>query len=304
MGHNVSVVNGVRSENFYEQRNAIHEIWVDDAELISRLPFGDSDLGQSNWVGKWPKIPWHQFIIPLKRDISSNITMDTNITAPALDAAGLGNHSQYIRFNAYARLLDRLEQDSAFWYYLFILMFAYFWRKISQISLWNPESVCEMLESQHRSQGIPCRAEPSRKLNPWFIGWILGNIILISLAIILAAYGISGMAGVLNGLDAGASCLVLGCISLLAFIMDSTTNITSTWLAMRSKVKQLRSHASSQPKTQVVLPVEGISIGVSPSHYEKVKQLQLHVSSQPYTEVVIPVEEIAIVVSSNNCQGV
>lgn len=72
MGHKVSVVNGVKSGNFYEQGNAINEIWVGDFELISRLPFGDSDIGQAGWPpGNWPKIPWHQFIIPLKRDLNT-----------------------------------------------------------------------------------------------------------------------------------------------------------------------------------------------------------------------------------------
>lgn len=73
MGHKFSVVSGVKSENFYQQGNAINEIWLGDVELISRLPFGDSDLEQSGWpVGSWPKIPWHQFIIPLKRDLHTN----------------------------------------------------------------------------------------------------------------------------------------------------------------------------------------------------------------------------------------
>jgi hypothetical protein len=72
MGHNVSVVKGVKSGNFYEQGNAINEIWVGDVELISRLPFGDSDIGQAGWPpGNWPKIPWHQFIIPLRRDLNA-----------------------------------------------------------------------------------------------------------------------------------------------------------------------------------------------------------------------------------------
>ncbi|KAJ5656885.1 hypothetical protein N7507_008835 [Penicillium longicatenatum] len=72
MGHNISSINGVKSDNFYEQGNGINEIWVDDLEVISRLPFGDSDLGQAGWpAGNWPKIPWHQFIIPLKRDLNS-----------------------------------------------------------------------------------------------------------------------------------------------------------------------------------------------------------------------------------------
>ena len=72
MGHKFSVVKGVKSGNFYEQGIAINEIWLGDFELISRLPFGDSDIGQAGWPpGNWPKIPWHQFIIPLKRDLNT-----------------------------------------------------------------------------------------------------------------------------------------------------------------------------------------------------------------------------------------
>jgi hypothetical protein len=72
MGHKFSVIKGVKSGDFYKQGNAINEIWVGDFELISRLPFGDSDIGQAGWPpGNWPKIPWHQSIIPLKRDLNT-----------------------------------------------------------------------------------------------------------------------------------------------------------------------------------------------------------------------------------------
>lgn len=88
MGNKVSVVHGVKSADFYHQGNAINEIWIGDVELVSRLPFGDSDLGQAGWPeGSWPKIPWHQFIIPLKRSIdTSNATImaanETTCTCP------------------------------------------------------------------------------------------------------------------------------------------------------------------------------------------------------------------------------
>ncbi|KAJ5328310.1 hypothetical protein N7452_008700 [Penicillium brevicompactum] len=49
MGHKVSVVRGVKSDHFYNQQNGINEIWVGDVEVISRLPFGDSDQEQSSW---------------------------------------------------------------------------------------------------------------------------------------------------------------------------------------------------------------------------------------------------------------
>jgi hypothetical protein len=68
MGAKVSAVHGVKSDHFYDQGNAINEIWVGDVEVISRLPFGDSDLEQAGWpAGGWPKIPWHQFVIPLRK---------------------------------------------------------------------------------------------------------------------------------------------------------------------------------------------------------------------------------------------
>ncbi|EAW08313.1 uncharacterized protein ACLA_030460 [Aspergillus clavatus NRRL 1] len=68
MGQRVSAIHSVKSENYYEKGNAINEIWIGNVELLSRLPFGDSDLAQASWpIGGWPKIPWHNFIIPLKR---------------------------------------------------------------------------------------------------------------------------------------------------------------------------------------------------------------------------------------------
>ncbi|CAI7671588.1 unnamed protein product [Penicillium crustosum] len=76
MGNKISAVHGVKSDHFYDQGNAVNEIWVGDVEVISRLPFGDSDLEQAGWPkGDFPKIPWHHFIIPMqKRDEASNTT--------------------------------------------------------------------------------------------------------------------------------------------------------------------------------------------------------------------------------------
>lgn len=76
MGNKISAVHGVKSDHFYDQGNAVNEIWVGDVEVISRLPFGDSDLEQAGWPkGDFPKIPWHHFIIPMhKRDEGNNMT--------------------------------------------------------------------------------------------------------------------------------------------------------------------------------------------------------------------------------------
>ena len=68
MGNKISAVNGVRSPNYYEPGNAINEIRIGNLELVSRLPFGDSELAQAGWPeNDWPKIPWRQFIIPLSK---------------------------------------------------------------------------------------------------------------------------------------------------------------------------------------------------------------------------------------------
>lgn len=74
MGHKFSAVNGVKSENYTQPGNAINQIWAGDTEIISRLPFGDSDMEQAGWSEKGaPKIPWHNFIIPLKRGATSPV---------------------------------------------------------------------------------------------------------------------------------------------------------------------------------------------------------------------------------------
>ncbi|KAL4869123.1 hypothetical protein BDV12DRAFT_168302 [Aspergillus spectabilis] len=83
MGHKVSVVTGVKSENFTKPGNAVNEIWVGNTEVISRLPFAGSDMDQAGWAKDgMPKIPWHNFIIPLKRDVHTiaNFTHNVNFS--------------------------------------------------------------------------------------------------------------------------------------------------------------------------------------------------------------------------------
>ncbi|EFQ99960.1 hypothetical protein MGYG_02968 [Nannizzia gypsea CBS 118893] len=66
MGNKISAVSGVKSPNFYEPGNAVNEIWVGNLEIISRLPFGDSDMAQAGWPkNDYPKFPWRPFVIPL-----------------------------------------------------------------------------------------------------------------------------------------------------------------------------------------------------------------------------------------------
>ncbi|EER41869.1 conserved hypothetical protein [Histoplasma capsulatum H143] len=78
MGNKVSAVTGVRSPNFFEPGNAVNEVWVGDLEVISRLPFGDSDMAQAGWPkNDYPKIPWRPFIIPLRATFSAAMRLES-----------------------------------------------------------------------------------------------------------------------------------------------------------------------------------------------------------------------------------
>jgi hypothetical protein len=80
MGNRISAVNGVRSPNFFQPGNAVNEIWLGDVEIISRLPFGDSEMAQAGWPkGDYPKLPWRPFIIPLRAAVAK--TTDTIASA-------------------------------------------------------------------------------------------------------------------------------------------------------------------------------------------------------------------------------
>lgn len=137
MGHKVSVVRGVKSDHFYEQKNGINEIWVGDVEVISRLPFGDSDQEQASWpAGGIPKIPWHHFIIPFQKrsdegNMSSQHTLssETHQTSPCtcmsrLPTTGyLGLYanmdSRYAYFIGMILLIGAYELNSLYWSAIF-----------------------------------------------------------------------------------------------------------------------------------------------------------------------------------------
>ncbi|KAL1957414.1 hypothetical protein VTO42DRAFT_5982 [Malbranchea cinnamomea] len=71
MGNKISVRTGIKSPNIYHPGNARNEIWIGNLEIISRLPFGDSDIAQAGWPkGDYPKVPWRPFIIPLRAVVS------------------------------------------------------------------------------------------------------------------------------------------------------------------------------------------------------------------------------------------
>ncbi|CAG8260076.1 unnamed protein product [Penicillium salamii] len=151
MGNKVSVVRGVKSDHFYNQQNGINEIWVGDVEIISRLPFGDSDQEQSSWPpGGVPKIPWHQFIIPLhKRDevgdmsasnVSSIPTCDCYLSLPASGYYGLFTGMPpgvSYQIGAFA-LFGAIMLGMIFVMQVALIFSSQIW--ISRLSLWDGQS--------------------------------------------------------------------------------------------------------------------------------------------------------------------
>lgn len=127
MGNKISAVHGVKSDHFYDQGNAVNEIWVGDVEVISRLPFGDSDLEQAGWPkGDFPKIPWHHFIIPMqKRDEASNTTANPS---PLTMNGTHSTCSDWLPDHGYLGMYTRIHPDAAYLIgALFFLAGVYLW---------------------------------------------------------------------------------------------------------------------------------------------------------------------------------
>lgn len=119
MGNKFSAVNGVRSANFYEPGNGVNEIWVGDLEIVSRLPFGDSDMAQAGWPkGDYPKFPWRPFIIPLKGTAERAVnTISTSIS----ELSRRTNISDHV-----AAMPSCLSRDRLDWIVLKLLSIPFF----------------------------------------------------------------------------------------------------------------------------------------------------------------------------------
>ncbi|KAJ5654525.1 hypothetical protein N7490_001528 [Penicillium lividum] len=195
---NVTSVTGVKSPNFYEQGNGINEIWVDGVEVISRLPFGDSDLGQAGWLpGDWPKIPWHQFIIPLKRDLQSNIdslnfTMSQNQTCKC-------QCEEKFPENGYFGLYKGWDTESVMWFTVFSLGLGYS-TLIYLASLVQSDRFSLQL---HKSKpDVPGMAEHVLRtpigirkwqdLNPWFWKYLLRIFAILIFGIVCVILALPG----------------------------------------------------------------------------------------------------------------
>ncbi|KAJ6102048.1 hypothetical protein N7486_004475 [Penicillium sp. IBT 16267x] len=202
MGHNISSINGVKSENFYEQGNGINEIWVDDLEVISRLPFGDSDLGQAGWpAGNWPKIPWHQFIIPLKRDITSvsdinsinnTLTMTETNTCPCLKTyPEVGYFGMYKSWNPSAAGLFGSLITALGIYMLAYISFQLQWNEvILELHRFMPDNAA--VGAAVRDREPPIRAGSWHFVKPWLWRRCLYKLLILVSAIVLVVCGIPG----------------------------------------------------------------------------------------------------------------
>ncbi|KAJ5503500.1 hypothetical protein N7463_006374 [Penicillium fimorum] len=217
MGNKVSAVNGVKSEHFYDQGNAVNEIWVGDVEIISRLPFGDSDLEQAGWpAGDFPKIPWHHFIIPMqKRDEATNMT---------------AKHTSFDMYGTYCTCQDWLPKHgylgmytsaSANVAYLLGLLFltvstvlyiSFLYRLVTAFRTWQ-----DLREASHL---LPDPDEVRRMGNRHL--WIrLGNaFIVFTLCVFCLVMGVPALAAGTKRIDAASFVLANGFGGGLAILIS------------------------------------------------------------------------------------
>jgi hypothetical protein len=204
MGHNISSINGVKSDNFYEHGNGINEIWVDDLEVISRLPFGDSDLGQAGWpAGNWPKIPWHQFIIPLKRDLNftsnikrvnvsnNNLTMTETIACcPCLKTyPEIGYFGIYKNWNPSAAANFGNASMALGFIMLGSLLFLLQWNAIIlDLHGFMPDNAAVNTAASEP----PIRARSWHSLKPWLWRRCLCRLFILVLGTVLVLCGLPG----------------------------------------------------------------------------------------------------------------
>ncbi|KAJ5374091.1 hypothetical protein N7517_006097 [Penicillium concentricum] len=224
MGNKVSAVNGVKSEHFYDQGNAVNEIWVGDVEVISRLPFGDSDLEQAGWpAGDFPKIPWHHFIIPLhKRDEASNMTAEL----PKNGTCGVCQ--DWLPKHGYLGIYTSISSTTAYFIgALFIFLaggmyISFMSRLIGTFLNW------QWLREESHLYPDPAAIRRMAKHNLW-IG-LVESFMVFALSVLCMVLGVPALAAgtrtidattfiLLNGLGGGITVIVSGLVFLPLFML-------------------------------------------------------------------------------------
>ncbi|KAJ5788584.1 hypothetical protein N7457_003574 [Penicillium paradoxum] len=203
MGNKISAVHGVKSDHFYDQGNAINEIWIGDLEVISRLPFGDSDLEQAGWLpGSYPKIPWHHFIIPMhKRDETPSMIADDFLSNTRVYANGsYGICRDWLPKDGYLGMYSGVSLDTGYCIGLVFLLLAlglfifYIYRTIRATFTW----VIMRSISPHLPNPVQVRHNARRAF------WIdlAGAFLVLVLGILCFLLGLPALAVATRGLDA------------------------------------------------------------------------------------------------------
>ncbi|OQE39160.1 hypothetical protein PENCOP_c007G03045 [Penicillium coprophilum] len=227
MGNKVSAVNGVKSEHFYDQGNAVNEIWVGDVEVISRLPFGDSDLEQAGWpVGDFPKIPWHHFIIPMqKRDETSNMTAE-------LPNSGTGGICQdWLPKHGYLGMYTSISSTAAYFIGALFIFLAFSMYVSFMSSLTGAFLNWQWMREDSHLYPNPAAIRRMAKHNLW-IG-LIESFMVFALSILCMVLGVPALAAgtrrldattfiFLNGLGGGVTAIVSGLVLLPLYMLLRT----------------------------------------------------------------------------------
>ncbi|KAJ5170275.1 uncharacterized protein N7500_003058 [Penicillium coprophilum] len=227
MGNKVSAVNGVKSEHFYDQGNAVNEIWVGDVEVISRLPFGDSDLEQAGWpVGDFPKIPWHHFIIPMqKRHEASNMTAE-------LPNNGTGGICQdWLPKHGYLGMYTSISSTAAYFIGALFIFLAFSMYVSFMSSLTGAFLNWQWMREDSHLYPDPAAIRRMAKHNLW-IG-LIESFMVFALSILCMVLGVPALAAgtrrldattfiLLNGLGGGVTAIVSGLVLLPLYMLLRT----------------------------------------------------------------------------------
>jgi hypothetical protein len=230
MGNKVSAVNGVKSDHFYDQGNAVNEIWVGDVEIISRLPFGDSDLEQAGWPpGDYPKIPWHHFIIPMhKRNEVSNMTAELSRNGTCRECC-----PDWLPKHGYLGMYSSISESAAYLFGILFLLLALGMYLHFMTSIVRAFSNWQWLRGDSHLYPDPAAIRRMAKHNLW-IG--LGESFMVfALSITCYVLGVPALAAGTRRMDATRFILLTGLGGGIALVFAGLVGIPLLMLWLTRK---------------------------------------------------------------------
>lgn len=260
MGNKISAINGVRSPNYFKPGNAINEIWLGNLEVVSRLPFGDSDMAQAGWpAGEWPKIPWHQFIIPLKRRSIEESTSITdahkhellNSTAHAEREFHIQNPGLSLG-NPFTGLSTRASLAAVVFF-----LFAAFWAYVVSAAARDRSQRYLQSIAESREKPVSCieRNELKGRLNSWYRIHMRIAIYSFLTALLAIVLDTSAIIVLIRNLERNhrSPCLKLSSFVLVwiwaiwiaQLFCSSTQAVASVWLNWRKATRSCDSDEES-----------------------------------------------------------